>query len=778
MQVEEVTPTPGNISSVADVHMTEAPVFSGVGTHVPVPFAPTTIADYERQEDIFKFVVTNTTPIGQMASVPVLWALVKSLTNQNQVFWAYDSFRYKSIHIDIVPTGASALMNGASRFSALPYDAFIENPDATDDFRHSAIPNTLLPFSHNETLSFDIPWMCNTSVRRTLSLYNEMNGSSTDYTQFHPRLHQTVALPLSNASGVACQVTYIVWARFEGLELFHYCGRSVSAPPTYPAFASGVVRSWSLNTTHAFGKGSKEAVAKTEKGVVSGIAGTVRNVSSAIGSVVPLPIFNLVSTVAGGIESIANAFGFDKPAQVSAVSMTQHAVGNDLMPIEGLDQAVKFNVSQDTVDAFDTKVMGAYVNEANVQQYASSFGAIALYSDPGTSTYPAILGSVPVNPSMQLQATDKSTYKPPLGQAARFFNRWRGDIRYRLHCHLDGYSDAQVFIGLSTTDNAGSYIPTNSARKVFKMKGSCVVDFEIPWHNLKDWGIVGPTIADYNYVVVVGLMDAVRRQGTAVAATFMLEVAGSATPGRLEFATPRTFSQATGYLLDLSPTPLGLNGDSAIVPIHSFIDLMKRYTDYDSQLPQTFWQPNLVSATGSRHPFKEFLNMFHNHRGSFRIRYYIGQSGEGDYSFVHNVQPTAAEVSATLTNNVAGTLPRFSKINPEVAFELMYDSPLYFATLPGAQRGGEVYWPGIQTAYLSSTSATTACQSWIALGDDYFACGRMCPPMYTNTTLLQRKYPTSVPPTLINKKARSLDEESSSSTEISAPFDEKPRLFF
>jgi len=719
---ESVAPpvTEGNITGVSTLGVTPAPSTLHPGVHDPLPFQPTSVADLMREMPVYKLTFSNSTAVGTATSFAPLHALLAALASP--LLYQYDLLRYKAIKLRLTPVGCTPSLNGAIRLSGQPFDCF-SGSVLVDDYRHSTVENIIVPFSHAKEICMSIPWLYPRNGLQTSALHTAMISPYVSATDNVPRFTSTLASILYNTSLTACSVNYVIYAQFEGLELSMYNGGSLSAPTSYPGYLAMTNSVWTLDTTHSYGKGDREAQKKSETGVISGIAGSVKHIADSVESLVPNPISPVVSTIAGVVGSIAQFFGFDKPANVDATTHVEPRFGDDMLPIGGLDSSVKMNVAQDVIDDFDPSIMGASKNDASVAQYASRFAVVGNLTDPGTSTYPVVLGSIPVNCNNQfVNAAGTVIHKPPLSMAASFFNKWRGDIRFRVHCHMDMFSTAQLVFMVTSSTFSGSINTINVPRETRNVSGSTVIEFTVPYINWKDWMQIGPTTSDYNFVLTIGLNDAVRRQGVATPGYFIVEMAGPEDASRIQFAEPRLMAISHGRnFLDLPSLPLGHNRNSAITPVPSFIDLFKRYTWYTSTginvsvLPVPFTvTTNLISL---------MMSMFRHFRGSVRYRMFMANYEDA----VIGLSPENSENDYGNTTSLQGVVPRQGQINPSLGIELHYDSADYYGIYPLAVT--EYYYgePQLQWRYYGTNVPTR--DLYIALGDDFFVACPMATPL-------------------------------------------------
>jgi len=722
---------------------------------IRVPFSPTVIADLERELIIGKLSITNSTPVGTFQSWSPLTALLYYF-GTSSALGSYSRFRYKKIKVRVVPIGSAPVLNGATRWSALPYDAFSAGPSIFDDFRHSTIDNIMHPHSQSSELCFDIPWLFNEPTLNTAYINAAIAPGTPAIPPALtlPRLSVSLASILYNASLTACQLNYTIYAAFEGLELFHFVGSlgliNWSAPPFFPVQSS--VNTWSLSTTYAYGKGDREATEKSKKGIISGIAGSVKHISDTVGGAIPNSITPVVSTIAGVVEGIASFFGFDKPTTVDGQQHIIARIGDDLVHLDGLDQSVKLNVAQDIHDDFDLSVMGATKNDANIAQYSARYGVIANLSDNGTGTYPLILQTIPVTPTYTFVNTAASlVHYPPCAAMTRLFNRWRGDMRYRLHCHMDMFSDAQLFILLSPLGTVSPQV-TILPRYVQKISGSTIIEFTVPWHNYMDWTTTAPagTASNELFQISIGLLDAVRRQGVATPGYFVLEAATSDEAGRFEVCEPLspTLSYMTPTLLGLSKPPLGHNRDSAMTPIHSVLDLMKRFTfqaNYSPGVGTFTFVPGSVSSV-----MTYLLSMFFAHRGSARIRTYL---------FPDETASVFLHVGSTAIQNVGtGVVYRDYNTNPELGIELHPIINKYWLSYTEWLAGPDVMYAPAQVDWNNSPS-TGARFTYSAIGDDYFMCLNNVTPLLSIAPAMNFK---NLLPSSVMQKAQTASSSSPS----------------
>lgn len=721
--------TSGNITSVTAPMTEQQPMLIAPAHLTPFPLASTTIADLEREVLLPKVSVSNASPINvAVAYVYILQQLLWSLASP--VFCKYVYMRYKSIKVRLVPVGSAPTLSGAIRLSALPYDAGVMNLTYFDDWIHSTIPNTVHPFSNASEISLTIPWSQPVSW---LSTSEDLQGffyAPNRAGKFNwPTIAATVASPLANAALTACNINYMVYARFEGLELtvlqdenFDYSSLVV---PNLALTASN----WSIDDSHAFAGPNGETIEKSKTGVVAGVAGTVAKVASAITTAIPNPITPLFSGVASAVSAAASVFGFDKPATVESSSPVQLRLGDDLIALDGVDSSVKANVDQGVTDQFSTEIMGASVNETNLQQYASQFGVVSVFTASAGDSYPQTYTDVLVGPNNQyINDAQTFLYRPPITMASSYFARWKGDVKFRIHCHLDMFSDAQLFVILSSS--AGNESLGSANRSVFKLSGSQVVEFTVPWHAIYDWDYVNNLTRTPQYFwLSIGLLDAVRRQGVPTSATFIVEMAASDEPDRYLLAEPRAMTlhypgvAASKTLLDTKKVPLGINQNSAITPVDSLLNLLKRYV-LSTTIPSD--APIFTPLLNDHGAMTLFLRMFNHHRGSLRFRFYLYP---GEAVFIFPV-PSLTESYLDPFGFLGGVVPRFETYNPELAVEVHYDGSDYFLKSTQIINTVASAYANLQLFYVETGNTIPDSRPvFVALGDDFFSSCRMCTPL-------------------------------------------------
>jgi len=264
---------------------------------------------------------------------------------------------------------------------------------------------------------------------------------------------------------------------------------SSGAPPKKSSkFLNKPVKTLPRLEAHA--PSSKEAVQKSEKGLISGIAETVTGISSAL-SVVPglgaiaAPIAGISSLVG----SLASAFGFNMPptkvAPVPALlsSYPYTTNGKGLAPVEvlALDPEAKVACAPESA--------GSTVDMMNIKNFCRQpclvdYGSIATTVTDGTVV--AVWG---VGPEFGAYKSSTNTYANRTNVASSFFTFWTGLMAYELYASCSRFVSARLAISWHP---AGAAIPTNIVPGDIilawtQIQGETKMSWSVPVVSAQEW---------------------------------------------------------------------------------------------------------------------------------------------------------------------------------------------------------------------------------------------------------------------------------------------------
>lgn len=226
---------------------------------------------------------------------------------------------------------------------------------------------------------------------------------------------------------------------------------------------------------------NKESQEKSEKGTLTGVAESVKNVAAVVKHV------PLVGTIAAGVEVVAAAaetvfswFGLSKPPTDSlpqfvlptvqfgenyfhGVQMS-HSLSRNPLPLIASDPAL-VNEDMDVLDLYAMAKTESYVTTFQLSPTAAA--EELLYEFP---VHPNTIFGTP-NP--QLRSTNN------VGYVASFFGLWTGAMKYRLKFASTKFQKARIAI--QWAPYAGAPYSSDHRREEYTIEGTTDIEFTVPW---------------------------------------------------------------------------------------------------------------------------------------------------------------------------------------------------------------------------------------------------------------------------------------------------------
>ena len=625
----------------------------------------------------------------------------------------FKRMRFSKAHIRIVPTGSNPTLRGSIRISWTKLFTHVGGSTlAIDMFRNSTVDNLHIPVSTADEINVVIPWVFHKSL---FDLSSDFASSGVP-TWFCVNVEQ----PLGNTADTIVAVSYDVFVRLEGVELYDSHLDYTVAP--FPFLSVTGTPSYVPVPLGAFSGPHREAVEKSERSVIAGVASTVAKASSLAAPILPTGAGQLLSNVANMVSSVAQEFGLDKPTCMDFAKYCSLRIGDHLVHMDGLDPSLVLNVSPDASDDIDHARYGESVNPTLIHNQVSKFSILHFANVPSTVPALGTVFSFPVSPILKSAAGDHKTYANNLSYFSSLFSHWRGDIRYRLAIHNDSFFDAKFLIILSPHALTGTVTEAqlNAYRNTaVAAKGSTVFEFTIPWHNLSEWDLCAGS-SDTPYVSMVMLQPA-RRSGVNCGFSFTLENASSEDPARFQLAEPTSYAPPIthGYLNDGMDASLGTIGQNAIVPVTDLRDLIKRY----SLTPQVLYSaPDAAYVIAPRlfnySSISLIARAFQAFRGSWRITFYLPK----DFRIVGKLKNPYQSATGTFdtSSTLPGVLVGYQDYNPEKSLEFHFMSPHTYAFTRDLSVS-KVYATFYFQAYDATDAlvTTSAFDAYQAVGDDF-----------------------------------------------------------
>lgn len=627
----------------------------------------------EREFNGYPFSVASTAIVGQgvYKTLPVLAWLQQAL----DYLKPFSKIRMKSIRVRIVPVGANSAMRGCLRVSwTKSWDALLAGDGYRYDlYRASTVDNQILPFSSTEGISFTIPWV----YHEPFMPINKIFTSLAQNADWPTGVYVGVDQPLANTTGSVCSLNFKVFLQAEGVELYEPVLATIT-PANHPLtdYAYHTL-AYAFTNIGAYSGPKGEAVKKSETGLISGVAKTVAKASSLLAPVDPSGSAGALASIASNVGTVAEMFGLDKPTSLDFASFASLRLGDHLLTCEGLDPSLVANVKPDASDITDFAMYGETCDPWNIQTFASKFSVLTTGTTNPAATAGSVIADIPINPTLKVSAGDHRVFATNLAYVTSFFSHWCGDLRYRFTVAQDIFFNANLYIALinrlgdSSTLSTVSYTQLNKLRyTAVNVSGTTVIEFTIPWHNLSEWDLTAVQDATKDYHIVIGLLDPAKRQGVDTTFNWTLEVAASDVPGRFLVAEPTSYNPAFTYgnFGDGASVNMRQLGNTAIVPMTTMFDLMKRYTLQPSQSPAAvrylkprFTPDNLLGIA---------LAPFKNYRGSWRVTVYL-PSNRKMYGTLKNPK-SSQQPTFSNTGSASGSVVKNYDYNPEAPIEFHY----------------------------------------------------------------------------------------------------------
>lgn len=623
---------------------------------------------------------------------------------QNDEANYYTYLVYEKLRLTLIPTGSNMNMSGACQAALLPSPLYGRKADGSrllDSYSLSTVPAVQIPYSANSNIVFEQPFVYKDT---------QINLNDIDY-ECLPFFNVTCFQTLQ-ANGVAGSARFRVYVELVGVKV------ALRRPYLAPAAPSVPIVSASTYTIYIGAALGKESQVKSSTGVVSHIAEAVSQFSGKISTIEPTGIAKIVSNVAGAVSTIAGAFGFDKPTSENFAVYQQPRIGDHLISTNGLDSSVVANVDPTIHDTTDiVKLYGSEVNWGSLKARASMYSLLFKYSLPSTiAANPVVRANIPIIPGLALSVSGGSTlFYNNLAQTCIPFTLWRGSLKYRISFYADHFTAGELLVGISNIPFAvGTNFDTaNTPFSQYTIAGTTIIEFSVPWNQLQYWQV---TTQKWNpagnrgtmYLSLISTAPFLRN-GVAINADFSVEVCAG---DDFEWAEPGNNACCPVGLFDSHSTPDKI--DSAIVPIHSWLELYKRYAAARAVLSVV----NTITLPPSYWNFGPLAQLFRTYmafRGSLRATIYV-ESTKTAVVIPINPRSPSSGTMVTNGNYVSGAIYRDGSLNPEIAME-MHCLPLgNFATLSTI---GDSY----QSLQLNiSPTASPSYLVWLALGDDFTFC--------------------------------------------------------
>lgn len=424
---------------------------------------------------------------------------------------------------------------------------------------------TLMSASKADTVEIDIPWIAPFQYRDLRSSDNRgMIGGLFVYV-LNP-------LVFSN-SGAPTSLSLSIFASFIEPEV---AGPDINGAPALMAVS----------------KQSGEAMAKSVKNVIAGVARATSTVAGFVKPFVPL----------------LPAGFLDKPTSLAATMPAAVTPMRGMSNASGLDISAKLALDPEAQISVDDSIFGGSKSKPTWAEVLGQPGLIAITSFTQAAPADSLITSWPVRPNYA-RTTGPGLYHPStLAYFSQFWKRWRGSISYLIHFACPSNVTARVRISFLPNVTATTAPPENQAgdvmSKVISITGdtSVVIPIEYlgdTYYKLaQDLAVSDTNNTDAVGRITISVLNEVVAVNTAAVTPIAVTVWMAAGPN-FTFSMPDEFpdnwspdflagdvtkQSSVRKLMSASGeglTPMTLLHEKGIVTPESFtgpLDLMHRFT--------------------------------------------------------------------------------------------------------------------------------------------------------------------------------------------------------
>lgn len=357
-----------------------------------------------------------------------------------------------------------------------PRQAISSFPNATGNmYTHVHGPFLTLSPTDNEVIEYEIPYTLPFDYLRT----GELN--SPEFEQ--AGLSIFVMNPLAIAStDTVPPVTLTIFARFKDPILGGYNNVGL------PAYSQITDPNWLygepiIGTDVTLIAQAGEAVEKSERGLVSGVAEDVA-VISKIATLVPgvSPYASIISDVSSAVGTVANYFGYNKPLSQIAIAPRQITLGS-FSHSKGIDSVQALSLSPDCKLKSMLTRMGSYSGEMLLANYASRPGYLGYANWTSFDASEDIILTIPTIPSISAvkPGSVEYVYLTPLASVMRMCRYWRGTLRYCISISCSQFHAGRLRISWTPyADFTNSFIG-DVVSKIVDISSETEVYFSVPF---------------------------------------------------------------------------------------------------------------------------------------------------------------------------------------------------------------------------------------------------------------------------------------------------------
>lgn len=349
-----------------------------------------------------------------------------------------------------------------------------DSPDAATEWAGHLVQMTgsqsvLLSANNQTPVDMDIPFVLPYEYLPVLSTLNDEIGTV--------RIRVLNPLKIAGA-GTNPTISISVFAAFKNVKLMG---------------ASAVVANSKSTVTP-----KKETTKK--QGFIGKFAGTVGNIAGAL-TKVPLVggIASAVSPIANAIGSVADWFGWDKPPLLKPARPVRDSPNHDWNTIRSALDTVVLGPDQDYRLSTESTVYGVDTPEARsfkaLIQRPMLSETFSITSSQATST---VFKNIQVKPFHCTSDGVNKVYFDYMSHMCRFFNSWRGGIKYLVFVSTSAYTSARVRVTYQPNSASVTTIPNGGEAnsKIVEIQGDTMFTFTVPYTSNNAYTNTSTDIAD------------------------------------------------------------------------------------------------------------------------------------------------------------------------------------------------------------------------------------------------------------------------------------------
>jgi hypothetical protein len=415
----------------------------------------------------------------KILELPLVYSLfasapIRALTTQ------YTHFRYKSIRLCVelasVPTCRGSLK--VFYFTGSP------NFPVTNNYLNYAQANgTYVGPTHQNSTELVIPFQYPFDAIKFADLVTDNYAYGS--------CGLAVEWPLVNdlQIGSAAGLPYSIYMQFEDPEFFFPCNQSAIAAPGAPG-APTTENLFTLNLAAQSGQVNKEAVRKTERGIISGIIEDAKVLNSSVSRIPGAKVLtDPLTTGLAFASKISNFLGLSKPLNLQPVQYVNTYLYTDTASKHGQTNAISLSSNMANTIACNPELLNVKMDEMDLMKFTKIPSLLYLASVSTTTT--GSVFSMGVFPST-VQNVGTSTintgfnyiYDTRLARACRFASHWRGNIKYIARVTASSIVRAKM-VWLWSPINSFDY--NSNVKFEFDINGDTISEFEVPYASAYDW---------------------------------------------------------------------------------------------------------------------------------------------------------------------------------------------------------------------------------------------------------------------------------------------------